>query len=81
MTLVAELRDSATGDIIMRIFDRTWRTSRRAQRNTASTTAEARSAAIGWAKALRNELDLAGLQARSVAKAMRLAPTYGYPQA
>jgi hypothetical protein len=61
MTLVAELRDSATGDIIMRVFDRTLaHESYRAQRITSvDNAAEARSAAIGWAKALRNELDLA----------------------
>jgi hypothetical protein len=61
MTLVAELRDSASGDIIMRVFDRTMaRESYRAQRITSvDNAAEARAAANGWAKALRNELDLA----------------------
>jgi hypothetical protein len=61
MTLVAELRDSATGDIVMRVFDRSLaHESYRAQRITSvDNAAEARSAAIGWAKALRNELDLA----------------------
>jgi hypothetical protein len=61
MTLVAELRDSGTGDIIMRVFDRTLaHESYRPQRITSvDNAAEARSAAVGWAKALRNELDLA----------------------
>jgi hypothetical protein len=61
MTLVAELRDAASGDIIMRVFDRTMaRESYRAQRITSvDNAAEARAAASGWAKALRSELDLA----------------------
>jgi len=61
MTLVAELRDSATGDIIMRVFDRTLaHESYRAQRITSvDNAAEARAAASGWARALRSELDLA----------------------
>jgi hypothetical protein len=61
MTLVAELRDSVSGDIIMRIFDRAQaRESFRPQRITSiDNAAEARNAASGWAKALRKELDLA----------------------
>jgi len=61
MTLVAELRDAATGDIITRVFDRALaRESFRPQRITSvDNAAEARSAAAGWAKALRSELDLA----------------------
>jgi hypothetical protein len=61
MTLVAELRDSSSGDIIARVFDRTLaRESFRAQRITsADNEVEARAAAAGWAKALRSELDLA----------------------
>jgi len=61
MTLVADLRDSASGDIIMRIFDRTQaREHFQPQRITSvDNEAEARTAASGWAKALRKELDLA----------------------
>ena len=61
MTLVAALRDSATGAIVMRIFDRAQaRESFRPQRITSvDNEAEARDAARGWAKALRKELDLA----------------------
>jgi len=61
MTLVADLRDSASGDIVMRIFDRTQaREHFQPQRITSvDNVAEARTAASGWAKALRKELDLA----------------------
>jgi hypothetical protein len=61
MTLVAGLRDSVSGDIVMRIFDRAQaRESFRPQRITSvDNLAEARDAARGWAKALRKELDLA----------------------
>jgi hypothetical protein len=61
MTLVAELRDSASGDLIMRVFDRAQaRESFSPQRITnVENAAEARAAASGWAKALRKELDLA----------------------
>jgi len=61
MSLVAELRDSVSGDIVMRIFDRAQaRESFRPQRITSiENAAEARNAANGWAKALRKELDLA----------------------
>jgi hypothetical protein len=61
MTLVAALRDSASGAIVMRIFDRAQaRESFRPQRITSvDNAAEARDAARGWAKALRKELDLA----------------------
>jgi hypothetical protein len=61
MTLVAELRDSASGDLIMRVFDRAQaRESFSPQRITSvENAAEARAAASGWAKALRKELDLA----------------------
>jgi len=61
MTLVADLRDSASGDIIMRVFDRTQaREYFHPQRITSvDNAAEARTAASAWAKALRKELDLA----------------------
>ena len=61
MTLVAELRDSATGEVLMRVFDRALaRESFRPQRITSvDNAAEARAAARGWAKALRTELDRA----------------------
>ena len=61
MTLVAALRDSVTGDVVMRIFDRAQaREHFRPQRITSvDNVAEAREAAKGWAKALRKELDLA----------------------
>jgi len=61
MTLVAALRDSVSGDVVMRIFDRAQaRESFRPQRITSvDNAAEARDAASGWAKALRKELDLA----------------------
>lgn len=61
MTLVADLRDSVTGDIAMRIFDRgEAHENFRAQRITSiENEAEARHLASGWAKAMRRELDLA----------------------
>jgi hypothetical protein len=61
MTLVAELRDSATGEVLMRVFDRALaRESFRPQRITSvDNAAEARAAARGWARALRTELDRA----------------------
>jgi uncharacterized protein DUF3313 len=61
MTLVAELRDSASGEVLMRVFDRALaREWFRPQRITSvDNAAEARTAAQGWAKALRTELDLA----------------------
>jgi hypothetical protein len=61
MTLVAALRDSVSGDIVMRIFDRAQaREYFRPQRITSvDNISEARDAAKGWAKALRKELDLA----------------------
>jgi hypothetical protein len=61
MTLVAALRDSVSGAIVMRIFDRAQaRESFRPQRITSvDNAAEARDAARGWARALRKELDLA----------------------
>ena len=61
MTLVAELRDSATGDVVARAFDRALaRENFRPMRITSvENAAEAAAAARGWAKALRQELDSA----------------------
>ena len=61
MTLVAALRDSVSGDVAMRIFDRAQaREYFRPQRITSvDNISEARDAAKGWAKALRKALDLA----------------------
>ena len=59
MTLLAELSDSETGEVIVRLLDRyqdrgtgtfTWSSS-------VSNVAEARRAADSWAKILRSELD------------------------
>ncbi len=61
MSLVADLRDSVTGDIVMRVFDHAAaRESSRPMRITnAETAAEARALTSGWAKALREALDVA----------------------
>lgn len=61
MTLVADLRDSATGDVVARAFDRALaRENFRPMRITSvDNAAEAGAAASGWAKALRRELDAA----------------------
>ena len=61
MTLVAELRDSATGDIVSRVYDHAnARESTRPERITnVDNEVEARRAAAAWAKALRQQLDLA----------------------
>ena len=61
LTLVAELRDSATAEVLMRVFDRTLaRESFRPQLITSvDNAAEARAAASAWATALRTELDRA----------------------
>jgi hypothetical protein len=67
MSLVIELRDSASGDVIARAFDRFKATEYpRSERITrADNIAEARSAASGWAKALRTGLDRAkGIDAK-----------------
>jgi hypothetical protein len=59
MSLVADLRDSASGDVLVRVFDHasanesTWPH----QITDVENVAEARAAA--WARALRSELDLA----------------------
>lgn len=61
MTLVADLRDSATGDTVMRIFDRgeAHETLRTQRITSVENVAEARHLANGWAKSMRRELDLA----------------------
>jgi hypothetical protein len=61
MTLVAELADSETGQVIARVLDR--RQARSTGTFTLSTSvtnaSEARAAATNWARILRNELDIA----------------------
>jgi hypothetical protein len=61
MTLVVDLRDSVTGDTVMRIFDRgeAHETLRTQRITSVENEAEARHLANGWAKAMRRELDLA----------------------
>ena len=61
MTIVAELYDSETGQILARVVDR--REARGAGvltlTNNATNAAEARSAASAWARILRSGLDKA----------------------
>lgn len=59
MTLVAELRDSSSGELLARVFDRrVGRESMRPEFTTrADNVSEARRAARSWAQALRNALD------------------------
>jgi Protein of unknown function (DUF3313) len=61
MSLVAELRDSITGDVIARIFDHAAaRESSWARRITSvDNAAEAAAITSSWAKILRQQLDLA----------------------
>jgi hypothetical protein len=61
MTLVAELRDSASGEVLARAFDHAkGRESMRPERITrVDNAADARAAAKAWAQALRRALDLA----------------------
>ena len=61
MTLVAELADSETGEVIARVLDRyKARTTGNFQLSSSvSNASEARSEASGWAKILRVELDKA----------------------
>jgi uncharacterized protein with FMN-binding domain len=61
MTLVAELRDSSSGELLARVFDRrVGRESIRPEFTTrADNVSEARRAARAWAQALRNALDSA----------------------
>lgn len=60
MTLVVELRDSVTGTLLARAFDRregndmTWQWT-----NSVTNTADARRIITGWADTLRNALDTA----------------------
>jgi hypothetical protein len=59
MTLVAELADSETGQVIARVLDR-YRardTGNFRMSSSVENASEARSAASGWAKILRNGLD------------------------
>lgn len=61
MSLVAELRDSLTGDVAMRVYDRA-KARETAHLHWVSRTenrAEARRAAAGWASVLRQLLDQA----------------------
>lgn len=61
MTLIAELRDSASGQVLMRMYDQaTGDDFNRARRLTnVENEHEARDAASAWARALRKQLDLA----------------------
>lgn len=61
MTLVAELRDSSSGELMMRVFDRrVGRTSPQPRFTTrADNVMEARNAARAWARVLREGLDAA----------------------
>lgn len=61
MTMIAELRDSASSDLIARIYDHAAGREFGRMRfiTRVDNVAEARSAASAWARALRNQLDLA----------------------
>lgn len=61
MTLVAELRDSVSGEVAMRIYDHAYaRETGRPHRITdAENVVEARRVASQWAEQLRRQLDLA----------------------
>jgi hypothetical protein len=61
MTLVAELRDSVSGETIMRIYDHDEgdNSSRLRQINNIENQIQARQVVGGWARALRKQLDLA----------------------
>lgn len=68
MTLVAELCDSVTGDIVMRIYDRAMahETPFARRMTNVENVAEARAMTRAWAKQLRRQLDLArGVQPAS----------------
>jgi hypothetical protein len=68
MTLILQLRDSATGDTIARALDRALASEsfRPMRIDSVDNEAEARKAASGWAKALRSGLDRArGIGAKS----------------
>lgn len=61
MTLVAELSDSETGEILARVLDRhqARNTGTFTMSSSVSNTSEARSAASSWARILRTSLDQA----------------------
>jgi hypothetical protein len=61
MTLVAELRDSSSGETIMRIYDHEAGESNTRMRpiNNFENEIQARDVLHGWARALRAQLDLA----------------------
>jgi len=61
MTLVAELRDSSSGETVMRIYDHAEarESSRPIRMSGLENEAEGRAAAKAWAIALRKQLDLA----------------------
>lgn len=61
MTLIAELRDSSSGETVMRIYDHAEarESSRPIRMSGLENEAEARAAAKAWAIALRKQLDLA----------------------
>jgi hypothetical protein len=61
MTLVAELTDATTREPLLRIYDhaRGFETTRLHHITQVETDAQARTAARGWARALRRELDTA----------------------
>jgi len=61
MTLVAELRDSDTGQILARVVDKRWAPSTGTWQMTTSVSnlGAARTVIQRWAKALRNALDVA----------------------
>jgi hypothetical protein len=67
MTLIAELRDSVTGEIILRAYDRAAasETIRPHQISNVENASEARRAAKSWAMALRAQLDAANKTPRS----------------
>jgi len=61
MTLVAEMRDSDTGQILVRVVDKRWAPSTGTWQMSSSVTnmGAARQVIQRWAKALRNALDVA----------------------
>jgi len=61
MTLVAELRDSQSGQVVARVVDRTESrsTGRMMVADRFTNSAEASDAAAAWARVLRNSLDKA----------------------
>ena len=61
MTLVAELKDSSSGETAMRIYDHAeaHESSRPVRITSVDNATEARAVASAWAVALRNQLDVA----------------------